>query len=206
MPRPSPEMYQEYEATAYFYDEGSTLSRKHLDLSRHGQHSAAVELVLVMQNPGASELVSADRLDDGRAPAKLDNTLKQIIRLLTVTGYDSARILNLSDIRAPNKDTFFRLVEQAKKEKYAHSIFAESRRNDLVEHLPLGVPVIFAWGVDPRARNLARQAIRVLDVDAPCGRKKAGSDWTYYHPWPRNGADQRKWIEVVASQIALYSR
>ena len=194
-------MNKAFEAKAFFYVENSALFRKYLDLYRRGQTGVSAQVVFVMQNPGDSEPLDSERLEDGEAPARIDDTLKQIVQLLGRIEIDAARIVNLSDIRAANRDDFFRIVKQANSAKISHSIFDESRRDALSDLIPKSIPTVFAWGVDSRVKQLANKAMKTLSISNPHGWKKPGEHWEYYHPLPRDGANRRKWIDVVSSQL-----
>ncbi|MCP5147200.1 MAG: DUF1643 domain-containing protein [Pseudomonadales bacterium] len=194
-------MKHNYTAEALFYKNGSNLYRKYLDIWRTRQSGGMPGVVIVMLNPGASLPRIAAEIDGGLLSANLDATLKQVATLLDRANVASARVINLSDIRSPDRDQFFSLAKTADSYDIPHSIFDERRRAELLSLVPEDLPIIYAWGVDSRARSLARTAMSTLYGRALFGWKRAGSDWQYYHPLPRDAESREKWIAEVASQL-----
>lgn len=192
-----------YTGQALFYEKDAILYRKYLDICRTGQSGGMPGVVIVMLNPGASLPRDASQVHGGLLSANLDSTLKQVASLLDQASMASARVINLSDIRSPDRDEFFSIAKIADSSNIPHSIFDERRRAELLSLVPEGVPIIYAWGVDSRACSLARSAMRSLSGATPLGWRRPGSDWQYYHPLPRHADNRVKWVAEVASQIMV---
>ena len=80
------------------------------------------DAVVVMMNPGSyrpRQAVEQQILNSQNiqiccrlVPAKHDKTQEQIVKVMGRMGYNHIRVLNLSDIREPKSQRFFRIVRQ----------------------------------------------------------------------------------------------
>lgn len=162
--------------------------------------SCRPEIVVVMMNPGASEPCEGGnghhrcpREVGTRAvlvPTCADDTQQAIAEVIRCKGFGHARVLNLSDVREPNSETF---LEKLKDGCFpsGHSVFCSERADELANRLnPTTGIVIAAWGKDYRLRKLAKTAVASFKS---CNLRVHGWDNNpfFFHPgrrlrrWPR---------------------
>ena len=164
------------------------------------------DAVFVMMNPG-----SCEKIDDSKQTADLpptcncvarpDNTQKRIIDLMTHLNWGHARILNLSDLRNARSPEFYNLLPPFKDP--IHSIFHGDRKAELQAYLKAknNAPLIKAWGVNPKLKDLAKTALKVLpnsDFGLPHREKVFG----YYHPLPRDPNLREWWLSEMLKQLS----
>lgn len=192
-----------FEVKGQYYFLDNIPCRRLLEIRDRSVIKKEPDLLVVMMNPGSSEPENtADNESDALSKAVCDDTQKQIMRVMDVFGYDFARVVNLSDMRAPKSKDLqnFLRTEQAK--QIPHSIFDISRKDELKSLLPRDATYIVAWGVHYTLKPYARKALAVLAGQSLYGWKKPSSvDWDYYHPLPPNTDQQKKWLSTLVSQI-----
>ena len=131
--------------------------------------SCRPEIVVVMMNPGASESCEGGNGHDRcprevgtRAvlvPTRPDDTQRAIAEVMRCKGFRHARVLNLSDVREPNSETFLEKLKRGCLPS-GHSVFCSERAEELRDRLnPTTECVIAAWGKDRRLRKLAETAL-----------------------------------------------
>ena len=108
---------------------------------------------------------------------KEDDVQKQIVRLLSKLCLDSARIINLSDLRHPNSRQWshqMRLAETIDGQ-YWHSILSPMRREELntVMELKRRPSIVLAWGSRAPAK-LHKLAMSTLGIQSVCVRTTRG--------------------------------
>jgi len=190
-----------FKVTGLFYETSGHKCRKFLDIRREGSRSSQPDLMVVMMNPGSS--YPKDGIDNNSVPsdAHPDDTQHQIMKVLDAASLDYARILNLSDLRTPNSPSLYRFLKSEEASQIDHSIFSDSRTDELGELFVQGVPVIFGWGVNPCLVPLAKRAVEALNIDRPLGILKENTDFSYYHPLPRIHSKKIEWVEHVTGQL-----
>jgi hypothetical protein len=222
---PAQELRHQYSVFGHFYsirlDSGEQVDcRSVLEIvASHFQSndllSEPVDAIFIMMNPGSSrpldgetQIVSADRigkLNVSLVPAKPDTTQYQVMRLMQRFGWAHVRVLNLSDIRQPKSNQFFQMAMELEEMEFSgHSIFSDTRQNELRKrlHLKAKAPVICAWGVSPMLTNLATQCTgRLLPNEKVIGLRKVDVPHGYYHPLPSLQAAKEKWVSEIADQI-----
>jgi Protein of unknown function (DUF1643) len=189
------DMADKFEITGYFYELSGLKCRKYLNIKRVGSNLSHPDIMVVMMNPGSSYPI--DGIDDNNAPSETypDPTQNQIMAVMNNTGFNFARVLNLSDARKSKCADFYDFLKNAN--TTAHSIFDQSRHEEFLTMFRRGVPVIYAWGVNAKLEMLAKKAIQRISEKNPIGSKKVGSEWGYYHPLPRNHTRQLEWVNNV---------
>ena len=195
-------MRKEFNITGLFYERAGYKLRKYLDIKKRGSKRVKPDLMVVMMNPGSSKPLNG--IDNSLVPAEAvpDNTQDQIIKVMNNLSFEYARVLNLSDLRTPQSNELFNFLKSADSLKVDHSIFSDSRKNELKKLFIKDVPVIYAWGVDRKLSKLAKKAIASLSVEKPLGMVKENSDFAFYHPLPRIYKDQIKWVEYISKQAS----
>lgn len=194
-------MKKEFDVEGLFYKIGSYKLRKFLDIRRCNANKDKPDLMVVMMNPGSS--YPFDGIEDNIKLSKAhpDNTQDQIMKVMLNTSLSFARILNLSDLRTPDSNKLYKFLASLESEKLAHSIFNPSRSKELKKLFVEGVPVIYGWGVNAALVPLARKAIETISIKNPAGILKEGTEYSYYHPLPREYKKQAEWVKHVTSQI-----
>lgn len=197
-------MSGDFVITGLFYklNEHEHCFRKFLDIKRVESTSLAPDLMVVMMNPGSSYPI--DNIDNNTKPslAKHDRTQTQIMQVMSESGFEFARILNLSDLRTPNSDELRKFIKSDQGKLIPHSIFSEERSDDFQELFTSGVPVILAWGVHEDLRPLAVQALAKLTHEKILGYLKEGTSTAYYHPLPKKYADQQIWLKTIGYKLS----
>lgn len=195
-------MSTKFKVKGLFYESNGYKLRKYLDIKRDGVALNDPDLMVVMMNPGSS--YPLDGIDDNSVPseAEPDTTQQQIMKVMDAAAFNYARILNLSDLRAPDSNELYRFLKSEESSAVEHSIFSPNRKSELAQLFVNGVPVIFGWGVNQALIPLAKQAIEALCISTPLGILKANTRYSYYHPLPRIYAKQLEWVQHVTSQIS----
>ena len=145
-----------------FYELGTHFFRSYLDI--HSQISSLGEpdLMVVMMNPGSSyPLGTLER--DSSVLTHPDNTQRQIVKLMENCGFTHARVLNLSDFRTPKSDDLLKFITSVEASKIPHSIFFEERQLELENLFRHQVPVIYAWGGEPKTSSFSSQGIKRVE-------------------------------------------
>jgi|LauGreSBDMM110SN_4_FD.fasta_scaffold16441_3 hypothetical protein len=194
-------MTTEFKVSGYFYEISGFKFRKFLDIKENDSKLAMPDLMVVMMNPGSSYPLNGN--DDSRAEvaAAPDRTQYQIMTVMGRAGFTYARILNLSDKRESNSNTFYKFLKSEESKKVPHSIFDKSRSKDFENLFIDTTPVICAWGVNSCLCGLASMAIPRLHQDNIIGIKKRSLEYAYYHPLPRVHQKQIDWANRILQQI-----
>ena len=193
-------MNTEFDVTGLFYKTNGYKFRKYLDIRRTDIVHNIPDLMVVMMNPGSS--YPLDGIDDNSIPSNAvpDTTQQQIMKVMDGASFDYARILNLSDLRAPDSNELYRFVNSDESKSVDHSIFSTNRKSELNQLFIRNVPVIFGWGVNPALIPLAELAMTSLCIDNPLGMLKPNTKYSYYHPLPRIYEKQIEWVRQVTNQ------
>jgi hypothetical protein len=183
--------------------------RSELQIRRRANEAStlAPDAIIVMMNPGGSVPLEPCQTNE-LVRTRPDTTQFQIMRVMSEVDWSFVRILNLSDLRDANSARLMTKVEQYQRAEGhdRHSIFSLERRADLLSmtaDLRATAKVIAAWGVHRRLRPLAQQALGALAGKNVTGLQKT-EDWSYYHPLPRNGHDQRAWVRSMVDLLKLH--
>lgn len=200
-------LVENFEVFGYFYSMPSTKPgekincRKYLDIKRKGSSLSEPDIMVVMMNPGSS--YPLDGIEDKNAPSKAnpDPTQNQIMAVMNKTGFNFARILNLSDVRQPSSSKFYDFLKSSPQLIPHHSIFDESRQEEFKILFRKDVPVIYGWGVNYNLKGLACQAITRINENKPIGIRKDEVEWAYYHPLPRVRNKQHEWVDEISKLL-----
>lgn len=173
------QLTQRYSATGRFYQvESKSMPhkpfrcREMLEIFRPGSAGLECDAVFVMMNPGGSQPLEASgptSLEEATLVlTRPDDTQYQLMRLMEAFGWEHVRVLNLSDVReAESTDLPALLSRFSRDHKHdGHSVFSATRQAGLAPLLmrKLNSPVILAWGVSPKLKNLAEQALSPAEV------------------------------------------
>ncbi len=199
-------MSTKFKVTGLFYEANGYKLRKYLDIRRMCAAQSKPDLMVVMMNPGSS--FPLDGVDNNSTPseAKPDTTQQQIMKVMEASSFDYARILNLSDLRTSDSSELYRFIKSDESEAVVHSIFSANRKADLNELFINNVPVIYGWGVNSALVPLAKLAIETLCISNPLGMLKPNTQYSYYHPLPRNYVKQLEWVQHVTSHSTRTQR
>ena len=171
------------------------------------------DLLVIMMNPGSSRAISDEPIEiidqsikslSHLVQAHPDDTQSQIIRLMGLHNFQTALVINLSDVIETNSNTFVKELHEC---EYAdagsdHSIFNDIRTSELeeIKTLTRNCPVIIASGVNYKLRFLTRIAESSFDSSRVIGWKN--SKGLFYHPLPRSKSKQEEWIQKIGSEIS----
>ena len=187
----------DFDVNGFFYtDNFGDDCRKYLNITRKSTTLISPQLMIVMMNPGSSVPID-ETANNILTPTLYDPTQLQIMKIMDRKEIDFARIINLSDLRESKSSKFYSKIRNSRKDNQ-HSIFHESRMNDLASLYEKNVPVIFAWGVNPALDELTQLACNTLKVSNPLGILKNNN--RYYHARPRIVSEQRKWLDCILKQ------
>lgn len=165
------------------------------------------DLLVVMMNPGASRPLDAmwDESDaSGFVGAVPDRTQYQIMRLMVAAAeagrdWGHARILNLSDLRTPQSETFIQKL-QAYARDDSHSVFSDARLAECTALFACKTtPVLFGWGLNAQFATLADRALAAAAGHPVLGLSADGR--LYRHPLPQRYDLQVAWLAQVAAQV-----
>lgn len=191
-----------FEISGYFYELSGLKCRGYLNIKRVGCNLSQPDIMVVMMNPGSS--YPLDGIDNNNAPSEAhpDPTQDQIMAVMNNTGFNFARVLNLSDARHSSSNEFYKFLKSSSANFIPHSIFHQSRHEEFSTLFRQGVPVIYGWGVNSNLEVLARKAINRISEKNPIGIRKNGVEWAYYHPLPRILTKQVEWVNTVSSLLS----
>lgn len=185
----------EYEIRGLFYEKKGYKFRKYLNIIHKNTKPSEPDLLVIMMNPGSSQPTTGDGNTD--TDTKPDNTQTQIMHIMQNCKFGYARVLNLSDYREPKSKVFYSMLEKFKTEEIPHSIFGKGREEDFKELFVKNVPVLFAWGVHKKLKDLAELAIAKMELDKTIGKNKDNLPYAFYHPLPRNNEKQKEWVAEI---------
>jgi len=195
-------VHNKFEVKGQYYYLADIPCRRLLEIRDQSEVISDPDLFVIMMNPGSSEPKQASDCSDVPVDALHDATQEQIMRLMDTLNYRFARIINLSDMRAPKSKDLQNFLKTEQAKQIPHSIFDTSRKEELQSLLPITATYVVAWGVHYTLRPYARRALAALAGQTVYGWKKPSSaDWEYYHPLPPNTDRQKKWLSTVVSQI-----
>lgn len=165
------------------------------------------DAVFIMMNPGSSRpLAEVDNRIHAKAihelaislvPTKPDTTQYQVMRVMHYCEWRHVRVLNLSDLRCPKSDVFFKQFKGLEEDHLfdAHSVFSDRRANELALKLTSGIPVIRAWGVSPHLDPLIDRCLsKLTKAKLARGLLKEGTTNKFLHPLPSLQSQQLEWI------------
>ncbi|AYO55538.1 DUF1643 domain-containing protein [Acinetobacter wuhouensis] len=189
-----------FNVNGFFYtDDRDDLCRKYLDISRKNYQPSKPQLMVVMMNPGSSKPIG-ELKNNVLIPTKPDPTQFQIMKIMDKKNIDFARVINLSDLREPSSSMFYSKIKNGRQD-HKHSIFDESREEDLNDLFVKDVPIIFAWGVNSSLDQLTKLAVSKLKISNPLGILKNNNK--YYHARPWSVKKQQKWVNDILDQMNI---
>lgn len=197
-------MKENYNINGYFYQIEDSKFRKYLNIKKKSSTLEKPDLMIIMMNPGSS--YPLDDNDDGNieTPTNPDPTQNQIMHIMEQCSFEYARVLNLSDYREAKSSVFYGRISSLPE---SHSIFHPSRQNDFDNLFERNVPIIYAWGVNKKLMQLAKNAIHKTKTDSLIfGLNKKKYDFSYYHPLPRSAKKQTEWIDQIKEELLNYKR
>ncbi|OAD46011.1 DUF1643 domain-containing protein [Polaribacter atrinae] len=194
-------MKKQYKITGLYYQTQGFNFRKYLDLKNVKLSCKTPDLMVIMMNPGGS--YPLDKIDNNTTASEAipDRTQSQVIQVMQNAGFNYARVLNLSDIREPKSNLFYDKIAELDTKGIAHSIFDDTRKEDLSQLWVNTATVIYGWGVSNKLKPLALKAIAACNASNPYGILKAGTNWAYYHPLPPIHSKQIEWVKEVSKQL-----
>lgn len=175
--------------------------RSHLDIQKFNSSRKTPDVIVVLMNPGSSRPINGVDNASEATEAIPDRTQSQIMLVMLSCGFEYARILNLSDIREPKSNEFYKKMVELESKGIAHSIFDDRRKEDLSKLWVNDVPVIFGFGVSHKLKKLALKALEVCKVQKPYGVQKSGVVHGYFHPLPPIYSKQQEWVNIVSQQF-----
>jgi hypothetical protein len=194
-------MKTQFKITGLYYEIQGYKFRKYLDVQKKNSSQKSPQLICLLMNPGGSKPI--DGVDDNTVESEAipDRTQSQIMKVMLNAGFEYARVLNLSDVREPKSNVFYKKMAELDTKGIAHSIFDDSRKEDLSQLWVNNITVIYGWGVSSKLKPLALKAIAACNVSNPYGILKANTNWAYYHPLVPIHSKQLEWIKQVSEQF-----
>ncbi|MFS1982612.1 DUF1643 domain-containing protein [Vibrio breoganii] len=196
------DLQTDFDIWGEFYTASGVKCRRYLDIKNKLSKRICPDLMVVMMNPGSSQPLDGNESNHKPSITKPDETQRQIAEVMRKATFSYARVLNLSDYRTPCSAELYRFIESEKSLTFPHSIFSPQRKAELSQLFVQEVPVIYAWGVDPRLEAFARMAIQAIDHPSPVGLLKMGTQSAYYHPLPRDKSKQTNWVNQIADMLS----
>ncbi|HCE54399.1 MAG TPA: hypothetical protein DER05_05070 [Lutibacter sp.] len=194
-------MKTQFKISGFYYEVLGFKFRKYLDIKKVNSNCKTPDLMVVLQNPGSSRPINGIDNSNEESDAIPDNTQSQIMQVMLNCGYNYCRVLNLSDLREPKSNVFFKKMVELDSKGIAHSIFDENRQDDFNQLWINNIAVIFGWGVNDLLKPLALKAMDACNVALPFGLQKLNCPWAFYHPLPPVYKKQLEWVEEISEQI-----
>jgi len=194
-------MKTQFKITGLYYELQGYKFRKYLDIKKIKTTRKTPDLMVVMMNPGSSRAIDGIDNNTVESEAVPDNTQSQIMKVMLKAGLEYARVLNLSDLREPKSNEFYKKMVELESKGIAHSIFDDSRKEDLNRLWTPNIPVIYGFGVSIHLKPLALKAILVCNTSNPYGILKPNTTWAYYHPLPPIHSKQVDWVDSITKQF-----
>lgn len=171
------------------------------------------DAVFIMMNPGSSRPLTPvdnrirasaiDTLPVSLVPTHPDITQYQVMRVMHYCGWRHVRVLNLSDLRCSQSNSFFQQFRELEAEHQfdAHSLFSDRRTNELSRKLAGRIPIVRAWGVSPHLEPLiARCLAQRTPSKLVRGLLKEGTTDKYLHPLPSLQSQKLAWVNRMVAQ------
>ena len=174
------------------------------------------DAVFIMMNPGSSKpLVEVNNHIQARSiyklpislvPTRPDTTQYQVMRVMHFREWRHVRVLNLSDLRSPKSAEFIKSFQRLEREDefYAHSIFSNTRGDELSLKLPRrqNVPLVLAWGISGKLTPLIERCMSKLPKRRTVfGLLEPGTTNKYRHPLPSLQREKLRWVEKMIQQF-----
>ncbi len=194
-------MRNQFQITGLYYEELGFKFRKYLNIKKIDCDRAIPDLLVVMMNPGSSRPEDGNENNTVESIAIPDNTQSQIMKVMLNAGFEFARVLNLSDLREPKSNEFYKKMAELDSKGISHSIFDINRQDDFNQLWVNNVPVIYGWGVNDYLKPLALKAMDACNVALPFGLQKLSYPWAFYHPLPPVYKKQLEWVEEISEQL-----
>lgn len=191
----------EFKISGLYYQELGFKFRKYLNIKKNDCDISIPDLMVVMMNPGSSRPLNNIDNSNAETEAMPDNTQSQIMKVMINAGFNYARVLNLSDLREPKSNEFYKKMVELDSKGIAHSIFDDSRKEDFKSLWIPNIPVIYGFGVSANLKPLALKAIATCNVSNPYGILKANTNWAYYHALPPIHNKQKEWVKFITQQF-----
>lgn len=194
-------MKTQFKITGLFYELQGYKFRKYLDIQKVNSSRNSPDLMVCLMNPGSSR--PYDGIDNNTIESEAipDRTQSQVIKVLLNCGFEYARVLNLSDIREPKSNMFYKKMVELESKSIAHSIFDESRKEDFNNLWTPNIPVIYGFGVNDNLKPLALKAMTTCNTSNTYGILKPNTTWAYYHPLPPIHSKQQEWVDIISKQL-----
>ena len=194
-------MKEQFHIRGCFYQLAEFNCRKYLDIKRKGTRLETPDLLVVMMNPGNSRPIDGIYGNGLETEASSDRTQHQIMRVMNNCDLDYCRIINLTDIQETKSSELYKVLDNPKTKKIAHSIFDPRRQAEFDVLFPKNTLTILAWGVHEALTGLARQAIEKIGNENAVGLKKNNSELAYYHPLPPSYYKQQEWVSRMTDLL-----
>lgn len=194
-------MKSQFKITGLYYQELGFKFRKYLDIKKNDCDISTPDLMVMLQNRGSSRPIDGIDYNTKESEAIPDRTQSQIMKAMLNTGFEYARVLNLSDLREPKSNEFYKKMVELNSKGIAHSIFDENRQDDFNQLWVNNVTIIFGWGVNDHLKPLALKALAACNASNPYGILKPNSTWKYFHPLPPIYSKQVDWVKALTKQF-----
>ncbi|MCK5879817.1 MAG: DUF1643 domain-containing protein [Holophagae bacterium] len=233
---PAAKLKQQYHCLGHFYslvfEDGTKIPcRSVLEILKTDKfittppqeiEALASDTLVIMMNPGSSRPLSAAHKDNMTASGTIGITLKdqplvptvpdttqyQIMRLMAIQGWHHARVVNLSDLRNADSNSFLHEISHLEKMSggTAHSVFSIERRREWNLRLSMNQgPVIAGWGQSPRLAGLAEHCVHSMGENRLVGVQAAGHPLRFAHPSPRNHTYKLRWLSQMITLLGSKS-
>lgn len=166
--RKANELKRDYSVFASFYtiiieDVGEYICRNVCDIRRKDTcfEKNVLDAYFIMMNPGSCHTINGEYIiDKTRKSDSLemiecnpDPAQYQIMKLMDNKGWNYVRILNLSDIIMGDSSQFRVLLKNISTD--SHSVFSNSRQEELDELINENARIVAAWSCSKEIKNLA---------------------------------------------------
>ncbi|WP_288418922.1 hypothetical protein [uncultured Acinetobacter sp.] len=188
----------EYTYFGFFYTKdlyGDKKYRKYLDIKKKYSKESSPQMMVIMMNPGASYPLNGNDNQPLAVEAEPDKAQGQIVALMKKCSLEYVRVLNLSDLREPKSEIFYKNIDPQ------DSIFSPSNKADFEQFFIKSIPVLMACGVHYSLNPLVKLAITAIGNAKIFGLKKENYTNKYYHASPRFKEQRKSWVDNVAKQI-----
>lgn len=197
--------YQDrFKVVGHFYIVENEKYRKNLEIKSVHCKKLHPDIVFIMMNPGSSAQAEGyQNIFDSLVPVIYDRTQEKIMKLMEIVNFQFARIINLSDYCNEHSQEFYKRIPSLEISYPSHTIFHNSREQELMNLVPMDVPVILGWGVHQKLNVLSKRALEILKKRTSIyGLLHERNSNGYYHPLRRvSKIHELSWLEEIKNEF-----
>jgi len=120
-----------FKITGLFYEIQGYKFRKYLDIQKINSSRKTPDVIAILMNSGSSKPINGIDNASEATEAIPDRTQSQIMQVMLNCGYEYCRVLNLSDLREPKSNEFYKKMAELES-KLIQRKFQEMKKHIMV--------------------------------------------------------------------------